>query len=93
MKRDWDHIEQLNLRDAIKELKNKGVITKKERNELDEFNDSVRNSYIHYNIKELIKDMEISELPSINIETGEITIYRNVKPSNNTYLWFSAKKY
>lgn len=88
----WDHIEQLKLKDTIQELKNKGVLTKKESNALNEFNDTIRNPYIHYNIKELIKDMEISELPSLNVETGEITVLRNVKPAENTFLWFSAKK-
>lgn len=89
---NWDYIEQLNLRSTIKELKSKDLISEQEKQDLEDFNNKVRNPYIHYNIKYLIKDMEISELPELNVETGELKIHRNVKPANINSLWFSAKK-
>jgi hypothetical protein len=36
--------------------------------------------------------MILGELPSININTGVITIEKNVKPAERPYLWFSAKR-
>jgi hypothetical protein len=88
----WDHIEMLDFTNAVSELYKKKIITKKEKNTLDEFNLNVRNPYIHYNIKKLVKDMVLSELPAVNVETGDVTIHRDVKPSNYPHLWFSAKR-
>lgn len=88
----WDLIEQLDMTNVISELFKKEILSKKDRKELDEFNSEVRNPYVHYNIKKLIKDMVLSELQSVNVETGEITTQKNVKPENYPPLWFSAKK-
>lgn len=89
----WDYIEQIDFTKTVNALRNKEIISPKEKKELEKFNLEVRNPYIHYNIKKLIKGMKITKLPSINIETEEVTIHHNVKPESNTYLWFSAKRF
>lgn len=88
----WEHIEQLDFTKVVNTLKNQKVISLEEKKELDKFNEETRNPYIHYNIKKLLKDVVATELPSINIETGEVVIHRNVKATDYPHLWFSAKK-
>lgn len=91
-KSSWSRMEQLHFSDVVEELRKKFVITEDEKNELDTFNRDVRNSYIHYNIQKLVKDMVIEKLPSINIATGEVVIETNVGTEDKPHLWFSAKK-
>lgn len=88
----WEHIEQIDFTKSVNDLFAKKVITKKERTQLDDFNLNTRNPYIHYNIQKLVKDMILQELSSVNIETGEVTKLKNVKPSEYPSLWFSAKR-
>ena len=91
-KSGWKSVEELHLREAIMELKTRKVITEIEKKRLLAFNKEVRNSYLHYKIQKLVRDMILAELPSVNIETGDVTIEKNVKPENRPFLWFSAKK-
>lgn len=88
----WKPIEDLHLREVMLELKDYSVITEGEKTELLEFNKEIRNNYLHYNIQKLVKDMILGELPSINVNTGEVTIEKNVNPGERPYLWFSAKR-
>jgi hypothetical protein len=88
----WEDIEEIDFTRTINDLFSLKVITKKEKEELNDFNLYTRNPYIHYNIKKLVKDMVLQELSSVNIETGEVTKLINVKPSDYPSLWFSAKK-
>lgn len=88
----WERIEEIKLSSVIKGLRKHKVISEEERKKLDEFNADTRNSYIHYNIQKLVKDMVIGELPSMNIETGEITVVKDVNAAEYPHLWFSAKR-
>jgi len=88
----WKPIEDLLLKEVIIELREHEAITEEEKLELLGFNKKIRNNYLHYNIQKLVKDMILSELPSVNVNTGEVTIQRDVKPAERPYLWFSAKK-
>ncbi len=90
----WEDVELLNLGDCVKELKKKGVINKSESKRLVDFNENVRNPYLHYNIKRLltIEGVTITELPSINVKTGETTILKDVSVPDMPQLCFSAKR-
>lgn|GEM_PF-2560068 len=88
----WISVEGLQLGETINKLTEVGVITEDEKAQLLRFNSKVRNNYMHYKIRELIKDMVIFELPSINIHTGEVTIEKNIDVKTMPHLWFSAKK-
>lgn len=88
----WERIEEIKLSTVIKGLRKHEVISDEERSKLDTFNLDTRNSYIHYNIQKLVKDMVIGELPSMNIETGEVTVLKDVNASKYPHLWFSAKR-
>lgn len=88
----WEYIEQIDFSRAVNDLMRKGVISRKEKGQFDDFNIGTRNTYIHYNIKKLVEDMMLGELKSVNIETGEVTMMKNVKPTDYPSLWFSAKR-
>jgi len=88
----WEYIEKMDMTATINELHKKKTISKEEKSKLDNFNDEIRNPYIHYNIKRLIKDMLLEELPEVNTVTGELTIHNNVNPQDYPALWFSAKR-
>jgi excisionase family DNA binding protein len=88
----WGSVENLQLGETIKQLKEVGAVSEDEEAQLLRFNTEIRNNYMHYKIRELIKDMVIFELPSININTGEVTIHKNVDIKTMPHLWFSAKK-
>jgi len=88
----WECIEQIDFTKAISSLRKLKVISKKGKLQLDRFNLEFRNLYIHYNIKKLMHDMVLGELPSVNIETGDVKVLKNVKPADYPSLWFSAKR-
>lgn len=91
-KASWNSIEKLDFKETINILHEKMVITLNEKNKLHKFNSKIRNNYIHYNIKKIIRGLIIKELPSVNIETGEVTINHNIEATKYPFLWFSAKK-
>lgn len=88
----WEYIERLDLTKVINELRKRKVITLDEKNKLDEFNSNIRNDYIHYKIRNLVKELVAAEVPSVNTESGEVTIHKNISALDHPYLWFSAKK-
>lgn len=88
----WSDLEKRNLSYVIKELFNKKIIDNDDKLKLNSFDIGIRNNYAHYKIENMMKDMIIEKLPSINIETGEVIEYYNVKASENQHLWFSGKK-
>ncbi len=88
----WKPVEDLHLREVVLELRRNLVITEKEKIELLRFNKKIRNNYLHYNIQKLVKDMVLGELSSVNVDTGEVTIEKDVKPADRPHLWFTAKR-
>ena len=88
----WKPIEDLHLKEVIQKLREQEAITEDEEKELLDFNKKIRNNYLHYNIQKLIKGMILGELKGVNVGTGEITIEKNVDPTEKPFLWFSAKR-
>lgn len=88
----WEDIEKRDFTATINELKRKGVLSEAERKELESFNVDVRNPYIHYNVQKLLKGMVLAELPAVNVNTGEVTVYKDVDVAQKPFLWFSGKK-
>lgn len=89
---DWKSVEGMQLGDTIKALGDAGLLTEEEKAQLMRFNSRVRNSYMHYKIRELVKDMMIFELPTLNVRTGEVVVHKDVDVKTMPHLWFSAKK-
>lgn len=88
---NWDHIEKIEFGHVAKLLFENSLLSEKEKKQLDDFRQKVRNPYIHYNIKKLIADIEISELPIVNTIKQTAVIRRNVRADSESFLWFSAK--
>ena len=91
---EWKKIEKFSFLKSIEALKNVDVFDDKKKLVFTNFNTEVRNNYMHYKVLQLIKDadMFISELPALNIHTGEVVIHKNVDVKEMPHLWFSAKK-
>ena len=83
----WELIEQIDLGATIKGLEKAKLITLEEKKKLDEFSVTTRNPYIHYNIKKLVSDMILTELPAVELATGKITIHKNVIASEIPAIW------
>ncbi len=88
----WDAIEQMDLKATVQALYRANLLTKEQKEELEEFNTEVRNKYIHYNIKAIVADMVLTELPAVNLVSGTIEVHKNVVASEMPIVWFSAKK-
>lgn len=91
-KSKWSDLETRNLSYVIKGLFKKKVILKKEKIKLIDFDIRIRNNYAHYKIENMLKDIVLEKLPSINVETGETTILYNIKASEYPSLWFTGKR-
>lgn len=89
----WEEIEKLNFTNTINGLKKLGILSDEEIAVLVDFNQKVRNPYIHYNIKKLVGDIMVKELPVVNTKTGEKQILQDVKVVERPYLWFTGKKF
>ena len=91
-KASWTPIEEMLLGEVIRELRVHEAITETEETALLSFNSKIRNNYLHYNIKKLVKGIIAEELRGVNVKTGEEIIERNVKAESRPHLWFFAKK-
>ena len=92
VKASWKPIEDLMLKEVINELRQYKIISEDDEESLLFFNSRIRNNYLHYNIQKLVKDVIAEELQSINVETGQVTVEKNVKAAEHPHLWFFAKK-
>lgn len=88
----WKSVDGLLFKETIEKLYIKKAINDFEKEQLLSFNDDIRNNYMHYKIRKIIKDMIILELPKLNVKTGEIVIQKDVDVKKIPQLWFSAKK-
>lgn len=89
----WEQIEKLDFTRTVNQLRKMSIISLAEKKELDSFNASVRNPYVHYNIQKLVGEAIFSQLKSIDIKTKKVTIHKNVKVGEKPFLWFFAKKF
>ncbi|MDA1079342.1 MAG: hypothetical protein O2840_01475 [bacterium] len=87
----WKDFAKLTIRQLTTPLRKAGVITKAEKNELDDFNDKIRNPYMHINIYELTKDVTL-DVTSANIVKEEIKMMKDLPVTDKPFLWFAGKK-
>jgi hypothetical protein len=88
---NWKGVASLKIRQLTTPLSNAGVITKEEKNDLDNFNDKTRNPYMHINIYELTKDVKL-DATSVDIVKEEIKLMKNLPVTDKPFLWFAGKK-
>jgi len=92
-KYEWIKLENMTMKKLIAQLKKASVLNESDSKMLINFNDTLRDPYLHINIRKLSEEIVISELPSVNVATGVINIMRDVKASEHRFLWFSAKRF
>lgn len=91
-KEEWERIERIELGPAIKEAKEKEIIDDKMEKALSSFKDSVRNPYLHYNIKKIVKKVGVNNLKKVDIKTQKVEEL-NLPAEDNPILWGFAKRF
>ena len=87
----WKDVAAFKIRQLTTPLLNAGVITKAEKNDLDDFNDKTRNPYMHINIYELTRDVTL-DATSVNIVKEEVKMLKDLPVTDKPFLWFAGKK-
>lgn len=88
----WEQMENVRMKGLIIRLVKRKVITKKEAEILQDFNDKFRNPYLHINVQEMITGIYADNVQSVNIKTGKVTKQNGVDVSKYRQFWFLAKK-
>ncbi|MEK7573166.1 MAG: hypothetical protein AAB531_01950 [Patescibacteria group bacterium] len=89
---EWERIENIELGPIIKEAREKGVIDDKLQEALNDFKSKVRNPYLHYNIKKIVKKVGANKVKKIDINTQKIEEL-NLPAEDNPILWGFAKRF
>ena len=91
-KNEWNRIENVELSPIIKEAKQLGVIDRETEKRLISFKDTIRNPYLHYNIKKITKNVAARKVKRFDIKTREVKeIDLNAK--DNPVVWGFAKRF
>jgi len=89
---EWDRIESMELNPTIKEAKQQGVIDEETEKKLISFKDSIRNPYLHYNIKKITKNVAARKVKRFDIKTREVKEV-DLDAKNNPIVWGFAKRF
>lgn len=97
LKRDpnskWEQIEKLKMRSLANQLSRIGIISDKEKGVLNDFNDNLRNPYLHINIHKMIQGIYANNVKKVDVNTQTLTVENNMDISKFRHLWFLAKNY
>lgn len=88
----WDKIECMELNPTIKEAKQLGVIDEETEKRLISFKDSIRNPYLHYNIKKITKNVAARKVKRFDIKTREVKEV-DLDAKDNPIVWGFAKRF
>ncbi len=89
---EWDRIESMELGSVIVEAKNIELIDGKMVKQLNSFKNTVRNPYLHYNIKKLTKDVVAPKVKHVNLKTRTMEEL-DVLAKDNPIIWDTAKRF
>jgi len=87
----WEPIAGLLIRPLANILQKSDVITKDQKQDLIEFNENIRNPYMHINIYEITKGMTL-DVTSVNIIKEEVVRIKEFPVTENPPMWFAGKK-
>jgi len=90
---DWERVEQLKMKGLINQLIKMKIITSKDGQLLNDFNDNFRNPYLHINIHKMIKGIYANDVRKVDIKTKKMEVKNKVDVSKHPQLWFLAKKF
>jgi hypothetical protein len=88
----WERVENIELGAVITEAKSSGIITGEIEKKLINFKNTVRNPYLHYNIKKLIKNVEVKKVKRVDTVTRKVEEL-DLIAEDNPITWVFAKKF
>mgnify|MGYP001570456456 CR=1 FL=1 len=91
-KAEWDRIENIELGDTITEAKSLKIIDDTQEEALKSFKNTVRNPYLHYNIKRITKKVAANKVKKLDINTHKVEEL-DIPAEENPILWGFAKKF
>lgn len=89
---EWDRVESIELGPTIKEAKSLGIIDDTLEKQLISFKDSVRNPYLHYNIKKITSNVVARKVKRLDIKTKEVREV-DLDAKDNPVVWGLAKRF
>lgn len=89
---EWDRIEGIEFGKTITEAKNDGVIDDEMEKALISFKNTIRNPYLHYNIKKITKNVAANKIQKIDIKTGKVEEL-DLLAKDNPIVWGFAKRF
>lgn len=91
-KNEWDRIENMELGPTIAEAKKLGIIDVRTADRFDSFKNSIRNPYLHYNIKKITKNVVARKVKKIDIKTQKVEEV-DLIAEDNPIVWRFAKRF
>lgn len=89
---EWDRIEKLELGAVIGEAKKLELFEPADIEQLVIFKNTVRNPYLHYNIKKIIGDATMPQAKAYNIKTNKIETFYDLEAKDHPFLWQMSKE-
>lgn len=91
-KAEWSRVEKKELGPIIGEAEKLGLFNEEDIKKLIHFKNTIRNPYLHYNIKEITKDVIMQEAFAYNTETNKVEKMYNLRAEDNPFLWELGKR-
>jgi len=88
----WDEFENMELSTAISRAKRAGLLDSKMAKRLHSFRTTIRNSYNHYNIKKITKNVVAQKVQRLNVNTG-IVEEVDIEAENSPMIQTQAKPF
>lgn len=91
-KTEWDRLENMELGLTIIESRKLEIIDGTQEKALKSFKDTIRNPYLHYNIKKITKKVAANHVKRVNMNTQKVEEL-DISAEENPVLWGFAKKF
>lgn len=91
-KAEWDRIENIELGPTIVEARSLGIIDDRQEKAIKSFKNTVRNPYLHYNIKKITKRVAANKVKKIDVNTQKVEEL-DIPAEENPIVWGFAKKF
>lgn len=90
--KEWSRVEKKELGPIIAEAEKLGLFNEIGTGQLVRFKNTIRNPWLHYNIKEITKDVVMTEALAYNSVTKKMEKRYNLKAVENPFLWQLGKE-
>lgn len=91
-KTEWDRIESKELGPTIEEARELNIIDQEMKEALISFKDTVRNPYLHYNIKKITKNVVANKIKKIDVNEQKVEEI-DLLAEDNPITWSFAKRF